>query len=1063
MSPPKSTANKISPITIGHVLERDRLFALLRPDSPANAFWISGPGGSGKTTLIASYLEKIKLPCLWYQVDAMDGDPSAFFYYFGQAAATLLSPADPPMPLLTPEYLPNFDIFILRYFETLYQRIEPDSWVIFDNCQDAPDESALSHLLVGAVKQLPPHIKIAIISRSEPPPVMARFMANRTMKSIGWNQLAFTPDEFAAFLEFSETQIAAVDADRLYRFTKGWITGAVLWLLDHAGEGIPSALPKDQTPGNIFDYFVAEILEKSTDEIRQFLLQTAFLPHMTADMAGKLTGMSAQGILETLYRKNFFLEKRRLQVASYQYHPLFREFLLLQADRIFGLDALRSIRDRAAEILEKQGMYEEAISLYSQAKSYKQILQIILSQAQTLVNQGRYATLSAWIDCLLEESSETHSWLLFWKAVALMTSNPRESSTFCARAYDLFVRDRDVIGQILSWSMAVEIQIMFRNGFLILDQLISEGERLEKLLPEDKNNANLVGRFSAAMLLALLLRYQGHPDMNKWLTRCESLLDHDCDLQIRMDLIKNLCWSYNCLGLVRRALIIEKRLRLLQKTENLQPLHQILINVLLALVCILKGDLRECERLALQSENQAEETGIHVFDFVILGNRLFGMGAGNLIEAPAFLAKMQATLSSDATWDHAQYHYYVAWSAMLTGDLAKARNEIEHAVDLVGSCGNPFSMALCRILQSQLYLELGLPDKAENLLTSVVNEPRLGNSVFILYLVNMARAGCAFAQDRDIEAQQFSRKAFAAIRKERVWIPLGLNNRKLAVICAEALEAGIEEDTVVEMINRWHLTPPDAETVSARWPWPIRIYALGRFEILCDGKALTFSAKTPRKPLELLSLLICTGRTGISRERVAETLWHDSDGDLALQALNTSLHRLRKLLGNNETVVQKGGQLLLNRNFCWVDSWHFQWQAQPIEPAIRQAGTENAIAHALALYQGPFTTGQEHLSMAIDYSSQLRKQWLGVIAAAIPLFVESKMDKETRSFLQQALAKDETAAAAFSIMVRDFNKNGRNYQALAILNQCRRLLAEQGIVYGRKTMAFLSGLPVISG
>ncbi len=28
--------------------------------------WVSDPGGSGKTTLVASWLDARKLPCLWY-------------------------------------------------------------------------------------------------------------------------------------------------------------------------------------------------------------------------------------------------------------------------------------------------------------------------------------------------------------------------------------------------------------------------------------------------------------------------------------------------------------------------------------------------------------------------------------------------------------------------------------------------------------------------------------------------------------------------------------------------------------------------------------------------------------------------------------------------------------------------------------------------------------------------------------------------------------------------------------------------------------------------------------
>jgi len=1057
----KSAVNKISPITIGHVLERDRLFALLRQDSPTKAFWISGPGGCGKTTIIANYLERENRPCLWYQLDAMDGDPATFFYYFGQAAASLLGPAMPLMPLLTPEYLPNIEVFVLRYFETLYQRIKPDTWVVFDNFQDAPQDSILSQIFAAAVKQLPPHIHIAIISRSDPPANMSRFIANRIMYPIGWNQLAFTSEEFASYLEFSGCRITAGDAERLFQLTKGWIAGVILWLLDQTPDEVPSALLKDQTPENIFDYFAAEILEKSTIEIRQFLQQTALLPHMTADMADDLTGLRSKEILESLYRKNFFLEKRRLPIISYQYHPLFRRFLLLQADRFFSPDDLRAIRRSAAAILERQGRPEEAINLYNLAGDIAAMQTIIISWAQALVDQGRYAVLSSWIDYLPEDYIEKHPWLLFWKGISQLTSNPRLSGQLCAGAYDLFTRTDDLIGQVLSWSAVVDIPLISGSGFADLDSWIEEGDRLGKILPDNEDTADLAGCFAAGMLMALMMRNQGHPDLEKWQTRCESLLDRCRNRQIAATLMSNLFLSYHWNGQVQKSLMIETRLKLLLKAENLPPLGKITVNGMLIIACIIKGEYQEGRRIAAETLELAEATGIHLFDFFIISHCTYsGLGTGNLGEIPSLLKKMKATLSPYAIFDHGMYHYQASWYALQTGDLAKTQNELETAIRQVESCGNPFTIALCHILKSQLLLEFGEAEKAAALMAAVRNQPRLGASKLIHFYYDLAEADCAFSQNHPVEALQFCKAAFASARENGLWIPFGFSSRRLAHICTLALAAEIEENTVVELIKRWRLKPPDTETVSNRWPWPVRIYVLGTFEIHRGGQPLSLSAKTPRKPLELLSLLICAGRTGIFRETVASKLWSDSDGDRAIQNLNTTLHRLRKLLGDDEAVVQQGSQLLINRDLCWVDSWHFQRQAQQVESSsAHQAGVGKYITQALALYQGPFATGHQHLSMAVGYSSRLHTQWLGVLAAAVPLLVTSGMENESKRAVQQALAADETAAAVFSLVVRAFTKDGKKTEVLDILHRCRGLLAEQGIVCGRKTMDFFSGLP----
>ena len=213
-------------------------------------------------------------------------------------------------------------------------------------------------------------------------------------------------------------------------------------------------------------------------------------------------------------------------------------------------------------------------------------------------------------------------------------------------------------------------------------------------------------------------------------------------------------------------------------------------------------------------------------------------------------------------------------------------------------------------------------------------------------------------------------------------MPFGLSHRRLASLCALALDAKIEHNLVMEMIRRWRLAPPDPQTISDRWPWPIRIHTLGRFSITCDEKTLTSSSNHARKPMELLTVLIAVGRKGIFRENIATRLWPDSDGDRALQSLNTTLHRLRKILGKDKAVVLINGQLILNDKVCWVDSRHFSWLAQQHNLNASLSTNSKYLKKALALYRGPFTTGHENIPVALQYSEQLEKQRQNLLGQA---------------------------------------------------------------------------------
>ena len=83
------TAKITRPVPRG-TFPRKRLFRLLDEARDLPVTWVSGPPGSGKTTLVSGYLEGRKAPCLWYRIDERDSDPATFFHYPGLAARVAL-------------------------------------------------------------------------------------------------------------------------------------------------------------------------------------------------------------------------------------------------------------------------------------------------------------------------------------------------------------------------------------------------------------------------------------------------------------------------------------------------------------------------------------------------------------------------------------------------------------------------------------------------------------------------------------------------------------------------------------------------------------------------------------------------------------------------------------------------------------------------------------------------------------------------------------------------------------------------------------------------------------
>ena len=250
-----------------------------------------------------------------------------------------------------------------------------------------------------------------------------------------------------------------------------------------------------------------------------------------------------------------------------------------------------------------------------------------------------------------------------------------------------------------------------------------------------------------------------------------------------------------------------------------------------------------------------------------------------------------------------------------------------------------------------------------------------------------------------------------------------------------------------------------AETVDA----PVKVFALGRFEVRVHGEPLRYGRKMPSRPLALLKYLAAQGEREPPESEVADALWPDQDGDVALGSLAVNLHRLRRLLGDAAAVVHRDRRIALDMLHVWSDVLELERLLDQAATAGDDEDRLRLTERALALYRGDFLAGDDDASWTLTVRDRLRGRLVSACAAQASLFAASGRMQEARAFylrglriddgveelclgaMRCSLAVGETAAgiAAYRALERSLASRGRSPPSAAIQALYAQLLGRQ--------------------
>jgi len=460
----------------------DKLLAGLREGRRLTV--LSAPAGYGKTTLLVEWLTLSDRLCGWLSLDERDNEAVRFWMYtIAALQRSVPGLGELAMAALQAPQPPAFEPLLTGLINEIAERSESLLLVVDDyHLITSPRiHEALSFL----VENLPRQLHLVIATRSDPALPLATLRARGQLTELRLAELRFSAQETSAFLgETMGLRLSPEAVERLEARTEGWIAGLQLAALSMQGRDDLASFVESFTGSHryILDYLAEEVLNRQTQRVREFLLQTSILQRLNGPLCDAVTGRSdGQQMLEWLEGANLFVLPLDDERKWYRYHRLFAD--LLRARLEDGeAGTVAELHRRASLWYEEHHAIHDAFSHAVDAGDVQRMRQLFETNGMPLLMHGELGTLLTWVSQLPVEvvaNSARIGTLHAWALLLTGQMQPLEKRLLQLESVlEQTVAD-DVAGQIAAIRAYQAAQVGDVDGSIGLAQsalrLLSEG------------------------------------------------------------------------------------------------------------------------------------------------------------------------------------------------------------------------------------------------------------------------------------------------------------------------------------------------------------------------------------------------------------------------------------------------------------------------------------------------------------------------------------------------------------------------------------------------------------